>query len=302
MENKMDIIISLVGFNPIPNYVSILNYCKQDSKLFIIHSGKNEAVSSLKVAKNIEKVTLERFEKAKITLIESSKSDFNAITKVLDNVKDDILRIINSSEQAKIQVLLDITGSTKPNAAFAYSNLSSYFGQNDKVRFYQCYVSSEEEKIYQSGYEDKIFSLKDLALESKVKKEEILNLHGYENYKVTNENLSIIKNVILEDFTLIFYISSNKEKFREVKEEMFIALDIAERLGGSLSKIFFEADSFINHGKKNIPDEETAQEDFIEMFENGTNKSYKDRITLKSLSDGYCNGVEMERLVQGGKK
>lgn len=301
MENKMDIIISLVGFNPIPNYVSILNYCRNNSKLFIIHSDKNETVSSLEVAKNIEKVTLQRFEKAEATLIESSKSEFNSINKILNSVKEEILKIINSSKQSKIEILLDITGSTKPNAAFAYSILNSYFEQNDKVRFYQCYVSSEEEKIYQSGYENRIYSLKDLAKESKITKKEILNLHGYEEYKKINENINIIKNIVLENFTLIFHIESNKQRFREVKEDMFIALDIAERLGGSLSKILFEANSFINDGKKGIDDEEKAQKDFIEMFQNGTNKRYTNRITLKSLCDGYCNDEEIEKLVQGGK-
>lgn len=302
MENKMDIIILLVGFNPIPNYVSILNYCKQDSKLFIIHSGRNETVSSFEIAKNIEKVTLERFEKAEITLIESNKSDFSNINKILNNLKDEILKIINSIKKPKIEILLDITGGTKPNVAFGYSILSDYFRGNDKVRLYEAYVSSEEEKIYQSGYEDRIHLLKDLALESKVTKEEILNLHGYKAYSKVNENISLIKEVILETFTLVFYIKSNKQKFSEVKEDMFIALDISERLGGSHSKIFFEANSFINMGKKNITDEEIAQKNFVKMFENGTNKTYEGRIILKSLNDGYCNDIKIESLLQGGKK
>lgn len=295
MQNKMDIIISLVGFNPIANYISILNYCKKDTKIFLIHSGTNQTED---VAKNIKKVVLNRFNnEVEIKEVKSSKSDFKLITNSLNSVKEDIKNIIKLTEKENLEILLDITGSTKPNSAFAYSILSD-LQKDNKVRFYQCYVSNEDEKIYESGYGDNRYLLENIAKESQVKKEEILDLYGYTEYRNTNENIKLIKKMVLENFTLIFSFESKGEKFNEIKEDVFIALDIAERLGGSLSKIFLEAKSFAN--EKEGLDEEDGQEEFIKTIENGTNKSYEGRIALKSLINGFCNNEEIEECVKGG--
>ena len=302
----MDVIISLVGFNPIPNYCSILNYCNEDTIIYLLYTNDNIKMnkdvdsinrndSSEKVADNIKETILKRFPKVVIEKIGTEKSDFKSIISVSQKIKSEI----ESINKRKVKLLLDITGSTKPNSAFINYILTERFEYDDNIRLYKCYVSNEKEKIYQSGYEEAEYSLKDIAQKKCVTKEEILNLHGYDEYLKKNENIGFIKGIFIEKFTLIFYMKTLAQKINKIKEDIFIGIDISEKLGGSLSRIFFEAESFLDTGNNKITDEESGQEYFLKMLENETNKNYEERIILKSCNTGYCTNKDMEKFIRG---
>lgn len=297
MNNSMDIIITLIGLNSIPNYATILNYCKKDSKVILVYTD-DYITNSEKLANNLKTLILNRFETVNIRMKVSSKSDFKNIVKTFTEISEEIMKEVENNGKDFTNILLDITGSTKPNSALALSILKDYLTLNNKVRFYESYVSNEEERIYQDGYNRAVYDLEELAGETDITKEEILDLYGYEDYVKVNSNLKIIDYIVLQNFNLIFCVNSKATTFNKLKEEMFITIDVAEKLGGNSSKIFLKASSFINTGKKHIEDEEMAQENFIKMFENNTNKTLENRIILKSLNDGFCNNKDIEELIE----
>lgn len=297
MNNSMDIIITLIGLNSIPNYATILNYCKKDSKVILVYTN-DYITNSEKLANNLKSLILTRFDNVNISMKVSSKSDFKNIFKTFTEISEEITKEVENNGKGFTNILLDITGSTKPNSALALSILKDYLTLNNKVRFYESYVSNEEERIYQDGYNRAVYDLEELAEENDITKEEILDLYGYEEYLKVNPNLKIIDNIVLQNFNLIFCVNSKATTFNKLKEEMFITIDVAEKLGGNSSKVFLKAYSFINTGKKHIEDEEMAQGNFIKMFENNTNKTLENRIILKSLNDGFCNNKDIEELIE----
>lgn len=275
MKGK-DIIILLIGLNPIPNYISILNYCKKDSMIFLVYSDEKGNKTSMEFADKIECETKKRFQNVRINKVDISKNNFKIIYKEAEKIEREIKNEVQNTDH-NLEVVLDITGSTKAISSIFYDVLSNSLSNENNINFSTSYIASEKEIIYERGFYEKQYRVEELAEISGVTKEELLAIQGYESYK-NNSGIRLIKNIGLKNFTLVFYMESKGVKRENIKKDMFLALDLADKLGGNLSEIVFIVNKCNEINDKQ--QEEKFNNEFIKMLENNINRKLKGRIKI----------------------
>lgn len=63
MSNRVDYIVSLVGKNPMPSFITALNYLECNPKIFLVHTEKSEGkenIGTKRVAENIKEVLMKK--------------------------------------------------------------------------------------------------------------------------------------------------------------------------------------------------------------------------------------------------
>lgn len=273
-----DVLITLVGLNPIVNYVSILQYCSNESTLFLISTGKQGNNTSSRFADNLKEISQKKLPGIKV---EYKIVDKNELKQIYKSARDIVKFIKEKSEKRyePLEVVLDITGSTKINSAIFYDVFIREFESYKNVNLSISYVSSIDKKVYKTGLRSQCYDLDKLADELRVTKEELLKIQGYCN---ENNQIERIKSIDSKGFTLVFTFESEIKEPKDIKYHVYFALDLADRFGGNLSEINFIARSY--KLEKSI-DEDDGKRTLMNKLKNDTNRHLEERLHLKLIDE-----------------
>jgi len=273
MDNCADYIISLIGTNPLPAFISILKYSGKNTKIILVHTPHlyDSVIGTEKVAENLAKVLKEKNKDFNISFYSCDKSDpkkiNNSLNEIIDKIENDVS--INNTYQNKKKLVLDYTSGTKPMSAIFYSKI--YNLDNENIETYVSYVDDNNEEILISSKMEgfKRFLVRDVFLNYDIHIEDITKIHGYDlknhNLKLkifnsgtkllkteNNERIELINDngrkiyidaIALSNGKLIVFYTSKIEKSgkNEYKYELFALKDVARKLGGDRSRIVYQS-------------------------------------------------------------
>ncbi|MFX0548664.1 hypothetical protein ACOAKC_04945 [Hathewaya histolytica] len=319
IEENIDYYIALVGTNPLPNYISALNFCSEDTVVYLVYTNKKEKIISSKVLAEGIKEEIEKKKHCKnINLQPCDKSEFKEVKKIAKKVFQDIKNQENFEDTGDNEknIVLDYTGGTKIMSAIFYDKFKEFESEcNYKFNIKFSYVDNSKRKILYENYGDiERSKFEDIAKENNVTIEDIFSLHGYsvetgkeelwqDGIRVygNDENKLIFKNnregkvdvgkLYLKDFTLCAYKVSDKSSKDKCKHEMFILKDDVEKLGGSeacmIYKYYFNKDKLNDH--KEIEEKIRLKEVLRKEFINTCSINMEGRILVLN---NYCKEDE----------
>lgn len=256
MVNKF--FIALVGTNPLPVYISALKVCDNETKAILIHTkGKTlydeKVIGTKEVAKNIGDELHKKISGMDIKLVECDKSDPKRIREVLDNIKENELKNLQSD------IYIDYTSGTKMMSSTIYMYFKNLEKQNIYKDIYFSYVDNTTSKLLIEKKDS--FGLNKIFEENDVTIENIINLHGYkfkekyEEKELKDMGIKYIDvdtsftngireisgyKVFCKDFKVCLFKDSVESEKRRCKMELFIMKDDSEKLGGSEAKMMYK--------------------------------------------------------------
>jgi len=185
--NKADYIVSLVGKNPMPSFITVLNYLGYKPKIFLVHTEKSEKnIGTKKVAENIKKVLMEKNNQLTIELIECDKSNSKEIddivNSIIKSIKEDVLE--NKKDEGEIILLLDYSGGTKAMSAVFYERIINF--KDNIIRTIVSYVDDKIIKLYSKSKDVKSLKIEDVFEGESFLIKDIVRLHGY---KIKNNSI-----------------------------------------------------------------------------------------------------------------
>lgn len=273
MDYCADYIISLVGTNPLPAFISILKYSDVNTKIVLVHTPclDDHIIGTEKIAKNLANVLKEKNKDFNISFYSCDKSDpkkiENFLNGIIKQIENDTL--VNNTRYKKKKLVLDYTSGTKPMSAIFYSKVYNIYNEN--IETYVSYVNDNDGEILMSSKSEgfRRFFVKDMFQKYDVHIEDITKMHGYdiknqnvklkifnrgtkllraadnEQLKLINENgreIDVDALALSNGRLIIFYISKVKERGKkEYKYELFALKDVAKKLGGDRSKIVYQS-------------------------------------------------------------
>lgn len=307
MEGKVDYYISLIGKNPLPNYISALEYCEDATQAFFIYTmEENNTISTKIVAENIKLKLTKEFPNTTFELIGCKKNNYKEIEKSISKLFN------NMNDKAKI--VLDYTGCTKIISSIFYDAFKEK-AKNSNFEIYASYTSNKGSKtvIYEelldSSKDIETIAINDIVKNNPIKSGDIIELHGYKaNLNGTMlKNLTEIKhnkidrdsenngikdigkmpNVELnEDYNLLctFEHKLTKKKDNnyikrdnELIKDYFKFREIAEKIGGTEVNIIIK---LIGEEPKNIDFDELKRY-FYDRIKNVSTNGIEKKVKLK---------------------
>lgn len=233
-------LILLVGFNPLPNYISALNNIDKNTEIYLVYTKDNEEnLGTETIAYNLKKLLEKKFDDLKINIIDIDKSNPIAIDECIDNkILNDIRN--NNEVWDEYRVILDYTGSTKILASKFYCKVKEFENSSniEKVKVAYSYVDAASGEIkIKEGTQIKQ-SHKKIQLEV----DEILELHGFFIYENNEDKIFVKdnKNEVIElnelrvnELSLECTFKIEKPcKIGEVKLNLFRNRDYSVKIGG----------------------------------------------------------------------
>ncbi|HCJ58214.1 MAG TPA: hypothetical protein DHV55_13290 [Clostridiaceae bacterium] len=317
MNDKADYIISLLGTNPLPAFLSILKNSDANTKVFLVYTSKSQYnIGTKNIANNILIVLEEKIENIQIVPIECDKSDIKAI----DGTINEIFNLIIEDMGVKVgnkkteKLVLDYSGATKVmSVIFCDRVLAKHIEGLDVVI---SYLDDNEETIIENT-KNSIFtsrpSIKKALLSTDINIQDITRIHGYSlqnlihvkgcqtkggsniQYIIPNGKISLAKknsgensisvdSLALKNGRLIIYYQSayRQGKKDRYKRELFKVKDIAEKLGGSRSQFVYKCD---------------CKEDVIEGLKKDIRRAYEyemeKRLYILKDSESFVDYINM---------
>ncbi|WP_051411175.1 hypothetical protein [Acetivibrio clariflavus] len=268
MINKVDYIVSLVGKNPMPSFITILNYLEYNPGVFLVYTRKSEEnIGTKKVAENIRDVLMNKDSKLTIELKECDKSDPGEIDKVVKSIvefiKEDVSQ--NKKHEEEVILFLDYSSGTKAMSAIFYEQIVNL--EDDIIRTVVSYVDDRIIKLYSKTKKVNSVKIEDVFKGKNISVEDIAKLHGYKissNFRVIDENLGYIQGVENEKIifengnneqkikvngvaflpsrgNLVLCFDSKKKNYKEQKLELFENKYFTNKLGGDKSIFIYRA-------------------------------------------------------------
>lgn len=233
-------LIVLAGFNPLPNYISIMSNIKENqyNELFIVYTRDSENyLGTEKIAINLKRVIEKRLNNIEINSITIDKSDPRLIDEKIEEILNNIS--CKNEEWEEYSIILDYTGGTKILSSKFYSMLKEYQNEESTVNKLFNYVDAKRGKVSNmnsSGVESIIN--KDIILSP----EEIIELHGFKIVEKSQDKIKLIdqedkdievsKLEVEESNLKCTFNFLEDEKIGAAKLRIFKARDYTVRLGG----------------------------------------------------------------------
>lgn len=300
MNNKADYYIALIGKNPLPNYISALNFCCEKTEVFFVYTEESyDNIGTIRVAENIIESIKIKINNINPQKIPCDKSDNNKILECVTSIMDKIIYKCkkNNTEEDKPKVILDYTGATKSMAAIFFDSFGNYQKENKDIEFNTSYVAQKNRLIYETSFdlygndgELSKHTISDLSTEFNINVNDIVSLHGYrlekteDGYIILKDKEIIFKdeeakivNLEVKEFTLNIIFETHCEKVKQLVDKFFYLNDISSRIGGSEVKLEILTKSLIQESNGIM-----SNEDGIDRFyENVSNISSMDNIKKK---------------------
>jgi hypothetical protein len=301
MSTKADYIITLIGKNPSPNYYTILNYSKKDTKVYGFYTvNDGRAVSSKKILENIDNSIKEKDNSISIKYIPCDKSKIKNIEKCIKHEFKDIIKDCDYDNlgSRKVNIIVDYTGATKAMSALFYSFYNGIVesGKYKKINIHSSYISSDRGVIYECEFQSVknkfTYNIENIFSKFNITKEDLIKIHGYKIDNENEESISISKNQLDSCFhpykfnsinikkeNLIFSITVKCEKIKQLVDKYFEISDEVEKVGGSESYIDFHIEGY--KFEKKIKDYQEARCRFYDSLSNVYSRDLRDKVTIK---------------------
>lgn len=269
MENNdkpyADYLISLIGTNPLPAFITILKNADKDTKIKLIYTKATENnIGSKNVAENLSKVVGKKISEINIKFIECDKSDTkkieNCVTGLINSIKEEI------TDGIRKNIVLDYSSGTKVMSALFTERFINL--KDDMFTVSISYIGDDDKKIFIYNQEDSGESIyiKDILNKFNLSIEDITRIHGYslkdknsqeKSLENTNDKVKYLLNpefissketrikvdeiYLLNGRLILCFKSKNKNnKKTEYKRELFRFKDFADKLGGNRSEIIYK--------------------------------------------------------------
>lgn len=225
---KSDVLFLIVGTNPMPNIISIINRVKEDGKVFLIHSREKnkELLSTEKIADDLRNILKERYPKL---IIEKIVVNIQSEESMIQEVKNKL------PEQSDLTIELNCTGGTKLMASTIYGYFKGLMRSGSRdiiISYLDCekdsFIFEEKQGSGISFSEKKV----DVNIYNKVNLIDIIKSHGlryHDNKKTIN----------FEEASYEMFYKFERKSVEEKKEwiaEFNIILDDKENTRELLSK------------------------------------------------------------------
>ena len=279
-----DYLILLVGKNPTPDFIAALNYSNNNTKIFLCYTKDTEkSISTLNVAKNIEKEILKIKNNISIEKVPVDKSEIRSIE---NTIKNNIVSKIDFSDNNKI--ILDCTGGTKMMSAIFYNK----FYEINSKNIYFSYTSEKNNTTTLYNLIDntkEINKNSDIAKKYTITERNILAIHGAleesdQNIEKDYENY-FISNITNKDFilSLEFNLRNPVKKRKDLINSFFDINSLAEKIGGSYVSYVISSVFKLKNNNDNITE---FVDEFYENISNITQlQDIKERIKLRILEE-----------------
>ncbi len=314
------LVVSLIGINPLPAFITILNNYDADTELFLVYTeASQDNFGSKAVAENLKKVIEERINGINITLLKCDKSDNRKINGCINNLFNSIKNRMKKDDRVKL--LLDYTSGTKAmSAVFAERVLNvnieglttviSYVDDNQNV------ILEDSNTVGMSRF----VRIRDAVKNLDISIGDVARIHGYKLEKKVKESVDdngiryidssdsaafindngnriIVNKVYLLDVKLVLgfeskYINKKESdnKLNKLKMELFEFKDKAEKLGGSRSIIIYKC-------RCSNKDGETLKKDIRSAYEYEMNR----RFSIIPHDQQFVNEVKNIYRDEGGR-
>lgn len=180
---KSDVLFLIVGTNPMPNIISIINRVKEDGKVFLIHSNKNDGLfSTERIANTLIDRLSEKFEKLTVTPIEVN---MQKESNMIQEIKNKFLAENN------LAIELNYTGGTKLMSSTIYGYFKNRL-RHEEYDIILSYLDCEKDLfIYEEKKDNKIRfteeKIEENALYNKFNLKDIIISHGLNYHKDRKE-------------------------------------------------------------------------------------------------------------------
>lgn len=301
--NNVKYYISLVGKNPMPNYISALNFCNKDTIVYLVYTeGSKNNISTKNVAINIKTNIEKKINNIKVILKPCNKSDSTNIEDVANDILDEVKKESKEcyKKNIKPKIILDYTGGTKSMAAIFVNIFEIRQKENDKADFSASYMAKTGKCIYETSFkfideeknverEEVSYNCEQINGYNEITVDDIINLHGYElvieddTYKLKNNDGYIfngykgivIYKILLDELKLQIYfkVECQQSKVKELVDKYFYIKDISEKIGGTEVEI--------NIIVKNLLLDQTNIKEFEENISNiSSNEDISEKVKL----------------------
>lgn len=265
MGIKADYIITLVGKNPSPNYYSILNYADLNTKVYAVYTIETDnSISSEVVFNNIKEAVNKKIKKVNIRDVNSDRSSFIEIKKVVCNILNEILKECDYENLGSriVNIILDYTGATKAMSTAFYSFFEEISKESkyEKLNISSSYISSDKEEVYQCSFNpvklEYTYKIEEIFKMFKVTIEDLIELHGFKLVNNNDEISIVLKNnksgnnkykfadVDIEKSNLRFTVVKNGVKIKDLVDSYFEIWDAVEKVGGSEAFLTFKVHEY----------------------------------------------------------
>ncbi len=274
--DKAKYIVSLIGTNPLPAFLTILKNYDVDSKVFLIYtSNSKNNIGTENVAKNLELVLKEKIKDIDINLTECDKSDIKVIDSTIEQLYSHI------STDLKSKLILDYSSGTK---AMSVIFCNRFLKKNlEGLEVVISYLDDESEDVIEDGksvFSRSRYLVRSILEDVDIDIQDVTRIHGYFfvrmpcieecvtrgskklKYTISNKKIILKRKLNIENKEnekgikiyvdslallngrlIIYYESQYKNEQKDkYKKELFKVKDIAEKLGGSRSIIAYKCD------------------------------------------------------------
>ena len=203
---KSDVLFLIVGTNPMPNVISILNRVKENGKVFLIHSNEKGGVFSTEsIANSLINIFKEKNESI---VLEPIAVNMMSESNMVQEVKYRMNSLSNSC------IELNYTGGTKLMSSTIYGYFKDEMRKGERNIILSYLDYAKELFVYEEYKENKIISceeeVEEVNINNTLKLEDIIKSHGL-NYDKSRKNTSF-ENISYEFFSNIEKMSANEKK------------------------------------------------------------------------------------------
>lgn len=276
MSNKIDYIVSLIGKNPLPSFITIFGHLESKPNVILVYTDETRSnIGTKRVAENIKEVLLKKDPEIKVLLESCDKSNPVKINRAVDRIIERIQNDTKNNEKnfEKGRILLDYSSGTKAMSAVFYDRVINY-NFNDLYTSVS-YVDDNEKKIIifsKKQNVEKCITIEDVMAGKDISILDITRLHGYKLKdssvveKKCNSGIKYIKvngkikfvnsvtgneievdEVALSKGSLVLCYDSADVKGK--KFELFRIKYFANKLGGNRSKFIYRSNFLESEGK-----------------------------------------------------
>lgn len=239
-KSKKNILISLVGTNPLPVaalslYILDKDNFKNVSSLYLLYSEENEGISQVSTkgyAKKIKELISEKGYKDKVSIKLLGIKDIGVPAKIIQDAKELLTDLSINNNYGKIY--FNYTGGTKPMSTSIYNWLCD--NTNNKVELVYLDARTSSIVYHHKRGED----LRNCVM---LNINNIIDLHDYERKKPKNKNNDseigdVCKNILGKLKKLIE--KGQIDKFIEKQHHLHKAIDDKKPMEESVNEVFKE--------------------------------------------------------------
>lgn len=276
MNSNVDYLVSLIGTNPMPSFITTLKNCNEKSKIYFVYTESSEInIGTKKVSENLANVLEDKISNIDIQFVKCDKSDTEKIGETATKILQEVKNHIDKDPYKNKRLVLDYSSGTKVMSSIFYDRFKEFKLENCKV------VPSYVNDIRGEIIDDKFTKVEEVVKDNNLGIEDITKIHGYKlknkqsvkelkyetssghyiyrlraqekvQFGKSSENLIEVDSVImLKGRIYIYYVSKYPKQDSDkgkLKMELFLLKDMAEKLGGSRSRMIYKS----NIKEKNI--------------------------------------------------